>query len=191
MPLASCHLERSASKLCLLYRALSAESKDPENDSGVNAVLGSSLRRRFGLTVSRREGFQGQYSGRNSLNRHLQLKHPRDVSTPRLGFSRGSRERGAPLNMTGAGRIAIRMNEICVYLRKSAANCFLVFSVSPWWVLHNEVLRLRMMHHDRRRRLLRLHVISAGQAHPYGLLGFEQREQLGLVFQVGAGGIAE
>src|SRR5207253_9950243 len=50
--------------------------------------------------------------------------------------------------------------------------------------LNHEVLRPRVMHHNRRRRLLRLQQESAGQPHSHILLGMKQRKQLSLIFQI-------
>jgi hypothetical protein len=99
----NCHLERSASLASsVIYKSRARSRKIPAMRKAYmqfQKILSISL----GADVSRQEGCGGQFPRQNSLNRHLQLKHRRDVSTPRLGFPRGSRDRGAPLNMTGAG----------------------------------------------------------------------------------------
>src|SRR5205085_4678089 len=60
-----------------------------------------------------------------------------------------------------------------------------------WGCSHYEVLGGRMVHYERRSRLLRLKLKAGSQANADVLFRFEQREQLALVFQVGAGRIAE
>src|SRR5436309_2158445 len=49
---------------------------------------------------------------------------------------------------------------------------------------HYKVLRLRMMHHECRRGLLRLELETGRQSHADVLFRLEQREDLDLIFQV-------
>src|SRR5436853_7608298 len=57
--------------------------------------------------------------------------------------------------------------------------------------LEHEVLRSGMVGNDGGRGLLRVEEESAGQAHSDILFGMKQGEELGLVFEIGARGIAE
>src|SRR5271169_1131971 len=50
--------------------------------------------------------------------------------------------------------------------------------------LHHEILRVRMMHHDGGRTLLRIEQKARRQLHADRLVGMQQRKQLGLVFEV-------
>ena len=65
----------------------------------------------------------------------------------------------------------------------SLANCF--------GILHHKILSPRMMHHNRRRALLRLQQETRSQTHAHVLLRLEQREELCLVLQVRTRRIAE
>src|SRR5712691_355656 len=76
--------------------------------------------------------------------------------------------------------------------RTRARSCPQAFGLSGRFVrLHHKILRTGMVYHDRRRGLLWLEQESAGQADADVLFWIEQREQLGLVFQVWTRWISE
>src|SRR5579864_2353585 len=58
-------------------------------------------------------------------------------------------------------------------------------------LLNHKILCLRMMHHNCRSRLLRVHVEAGGQMDADVLFRLQDGKELGLVFQIGTGWIAE
>src|SRR5689334_18020218 len=73
------------------------------------------------------------------------------------------------------------------------ASLFLLAACSLLLValLRDEVLRARMMYHDRARRLLRIELVSRRELHSHRLLRLQQREQLHLVRQIRTRRISE
>src|ERR1039458_6807040 len=75
------------------------------------------------------------------------------------------------------------------HIRRTRSSASRTPSWSGWRsssYLRHEVLRCRMVHHDGRGALLRIKQESGGQMHTDVFVGMQQREQLGLIFQIGA-----